>query len=897
MKTSFFSRVRGWAVTVCLAGGLGFNANPTSAQPRYTPVDGAVDVPAILPSAQSISSTDQLDRADPKPINFYADYFRISVAAAGQLEVTMDSGDDLDTYLKLCNASGEIVAANDDDDTGVLGVGSRITYGVTTPGIYYIVASTFGIRDVGNYNLNVSSTPAQTGFVPTQPSFGNVVFQLERGEAFSYQLAGGNGDARSNTLTYSVTAGNLPSGLTVGPNGLLSGTPQTLGVTTATIQVNGAASGSLTIEVVSTKPGPITVVLPTASTPGSLTVERDISFSVTTAGDVFAVNLDEWVADDGSTTELSVNGPIQYTLNGASGSIGTGTLYDDNISAGNITVNDGNLAFLSTIPVAAGDTFVLKSGSYVLPADLNAAAFNPQGNQTFAGKVFLNDSDGARLSPDVQLSPIAPTVTSPTSANTLATGALLGGTVTSDGGANITERGVVVIDVGSNGTLEIGGDGVSQFVATPTTTGTGVFTVAATGLSSNKTYAFSAYATNAIGTSYSPVATFTTTPPDPSGADALVVTTTADVAANDGVISLREAMIFANDQAGEDTITFAPTVFETRQTITLKSGSPLPGVVGALIISGPDAGVVVTGRVGPSNALLSVGSGASASSTKLFFVGSKTGVRNGGTFSLTDGGLSGSTTNLENLSGANATLVRCAVGSANVGVQNSGMLTVDGSTFAGITNALVNAANATATVRTSTFSGNAVGAVNSGAMTISNSTLSGNGDGVRNQSGNATVIQSTLVGNTNGVVNASGANLRLLRATIAGNGDGLRIGGSGTTELRSTLLVGNGTNLTGTPTSGGSNLVNVTASVAGLEVDGNGFPLLKPNGGPTATVALLAGSRAINTGESGIKTGNDQRGGEFPRVVNGRADIGAFEFQTPPTPQGLKDAAPSGGTS
>ena len=383
---------------------------------------------------------------------------------------------------------------------------------------------------------------------------------------------------------------------------------------------------------------------------------------------------------------------------------------------------------------------------------------------------------------------------------------------------------------------------------------------------------------------------------DDSEPRSLVVTTTSDSSTNiDGETSLREALIFANEKSGEDTITFDATVFETRQTITLGSGSPLPAVTGELILTGPDAGVEVTGRVGPNNALFSVGSGARASSTKLFFRGSKTGVRNNGTFTLSDGGFTGSTTNMEN--NGTATLVRCLVGQSSVGVQNNKTLTADGATFTGNTNALVNASGATAMVRTSTFSGNAAAVTNSGTMTLSNSTLGQNGDAVRNQGGSAIVLQSTLVGNSNGVLNSGGANLRLLRATVAGNGDGLRLSGSGTAELRSTLLVGNGTNLIGTPSSGGSNLTDVTAQVAGLETDGNGFPLLKPNGGPTATVALLSGSRAIDRGEVGIKSGNDQRGAEFPRVMNGRADIGAFEFQTPIAPQNLRETAPSGGSS
>lgn len=54
---------------------------------------------------------------------------------------------------------------------------------------------------------------------------------------------------------------------------------------------------------------------------------------------------------------------------------------------------------------------------------------------------------------------------------------------------------------------------------------------------------------------------------------------------------------------------------------------------------------------------------------------------------------------------------------------------------------------------------------------------------------------------------------------------------------------------------------------------------LKNNGGPTNTVALLTGSRGIDEGDPAFPPppNTDQRG--FPRIVNSRIDIGAFEVQ------------------
>ena len=63
-----------------------------------------------------------------------------------------------------------------------------------------------------------------------------------------------------------------------------------------------------------------------------------------------------------------------------------------------------------------------------------------------------------------------------------------------------------------------------------------------------------------------------------------------------------------------------------------------------------------------------------------------------------------------------------------------------------------------------------------------------------------------------------------------------------------------------------------------LRVDPRLAPLAN-NGGRTRTHALLDGSPAIDAGNNNANYAFDQRGEVFPRVVDGRADIGAFERQ------------------
>jgi hypothetical protein len=102
-----------------------------------------------------------------------------------------------------------------------------------------------------------------------------------------------------------------------------------------------------------------------------------------------------------------------------------------------------------------------------------------------------------------------PTVTTSAASSILAVSATLGGNVTADGGASVTDRGIVYSS--SDNTPTIGEGGVTQDA---NGSGTGSFSESISGLSSGTTYYFQAYATNSAGTSYGGVLNFKTdTPP------------------------------------------------------------------------------------------------------------------------------------------------------------------------------------------------------------------------------------------------------------------------------------------------------------------------------------------------------------------------------------------------
>jgi gliding motility-associated-like protein len=95
----------------------------------------------------------------------------------------------------------------------------------------------------------------------------------------------------------------------------------------------------------------------------------------------------------------------------------------------------------------------------------------------------------------------APTVTTGSSSTVTVNSATLAGNVSSDGGATVSEKGIVY------GTTS---DPTTSNTKLTNGTGTGAISANASGLAANTTYHYRAYATNVVGTSYGADQTFTT---------------------------------------------------------------------------------------------------------------------------------------------------------------------------------------------------------------------------------------------------------------------------------------------------------------------------------------------------------------------------------------------------
>ncbi len=228
-----------------------------------------------------------------------------------------------------------------------------------------------------------------------------------------------------------------------------------------------------------------------------------------------------------------------------------------------------------------------------------------------------------------------------------------------------------------------------------------------------------------------------------------------------------------------------------------------------------------------------------------------------------------------------------------------------------------------------TISGNSGGTGNGGgldfagggSLTITASTVSGNtaskGAGVFAYSniGNSTITNSTITGNKatgagGGIAVQGTGTLNLVNDTIVGNksanGGGLSVGnvglfpvqniGSLTVNVLNTIVANNtdtsqkAPDIAGKITARNSLIFSQTGItfVGSKATDIFGVdPHLGPlqnNGGPTMTMALLAGSIAIDAGDDSVlglpySLTTDQRG--LARKAGSHVDIGAFESQLP----------------
>ncbi len=364
-----------------------------------------------------------------------------------------------------------------------------------------------------------------------------------------------------------------------------------------------------------------------------------------------------------------------------------------------------------------------------------------------------------------------------------------------------------------------------------------------------------------------------------------------------GLCTLREAINDANNNLGNDTITFQRAFFTQPRTITL-GGTELSVIFsGTLTIDNTAPALVTVSGNNTSRVLLNDGV---TTVNRLIF----TGGNGGGTTTIDTGGAIYNSNALTlNQSQINGNTTNGSGG----GVFNQRVMTLSNSTvsdnsatgdngFGGGAAAFSSVDVVVTNIVGSTFFNNQAAAIgtggavdNVGTLNVANSTFSGNstinnggnGGAIWTQQGAVSIVNSTIAGN----------------ATSGGNSASGIYRDTGTVTLRNTIVAGNVNNtafpdvfsnaVPGSFVSGGNNLIGnpgaVTTFVNGTNADQTGSsgaplnPLLAPlalNGGSAFTRALLDGSAAINAGNNAAGTPLlDQRGA----ARSGAVDIGAVE--------------------
>ncbi|MDQ6861499.1 MAG: hypothetical protein M3032_10145 [Verrucomicrobiota bacterium] len=340
-----------------------------------------------------------------------------------------------------------------------------------------------------------------------------------------------------------------------------------------------------------------------------------------------------------------------------------------------------------------------------------------------------------------------------------------------------------------------------------------------------------------------------------------VFTVTTTDQHNDGTCStddcsFLEAVNAANAASGPSTIDFVPGLTGTIEATTTPAGIAL---VSPITIKGPGArNLAVTG----------VGEG------RVFFVSANNVVISG--LTIRSG---------------------YRYGEDGSGIYNTGSVTVNDCTF--LANnaasaphggaAFFNANGATASVLRSTFVSNftdreGAGVYNQGAFTATNCTFAKN---VASNGG------SVLSRPANGSGSTTLRNCTITGSTAFGVGAGIQADGApqqfqiSNSIVSANLAFAGNSDVSGSFASDGHNLIGSAGSSAGFvdgvkgdQVGSDSQPrdamlsAIGDNGGSMDTVALFAGSPAINAGDDSLASSADERG----LARNGTSDIGAFEF-------------------
>ncbi|MBE2286955.1 MAG: cadherin-like beta sandwich domain-containing protein [Prosthecobacter sp.] len=491
----------------------------------------------------------------------------------------------------------------------------NISMGGSTGALAVTVGDTSGETPVGSLILSAKSSN-QT-LIPN----GNITLGGS-GASRSINVVGVAGQTGSSTITLKVFDGARTTKNTFTVTVAAATSPTVTTPTSASITGTGATLGG---NVTSDGGATITgrgVVYSVTSTNSNPQIGGTGVSQASTSGTTGVFTVSSGTLSPGTAYSFAA-----YAINSVGtsySSVGTFTTLSANadlsalsFSAGTISFSAGTTSYSFNVPNATANTTVTATRSEAnatLQLQLNAGGFTSLTSGTASGSLSLNvgantvdvkvtAQDGTTIktytTTITRAAPLsAPTVTTPTSASIAGTVATLGGNVTSDGGAAITERGVIYSVTSTNSNPQINGTGVTKASTTGTT---GVFTLSSGTLTPGTAYSFAAYATNSVGTSYSSVGSFTTLSDNANLSNLAISSGTLSPVFASVTISYDAAVLRPTTS-----ITVTPTAAESHATIQVRinggsyasvtSGSPtssLPLNLGANTID-----VLVTAQDG-----------------------------------------------------------------------------------------------------------------------------------------------------------------------------------------------------------------------------------------------------------------------------------------------------------
>jgi len=224
-------------------------------------------------------------------------------------------------------------------------------------------------------------------------------------------------------------------------------------------------------------------------------------------------------------------------------------------SGGNITYNGGATVTVSGIVWSTTSTPTIAVSTKTTNGAANGAYTSSMTNLTpgtlYYVRSYATNSVGTNYGAQTSFTTLnTPTISATASAISITSStATIGGTITADGGASVTSRGVVYGTSSGSATYSV-----------TSGTGTGTYTISLTGLNPATTYYARSFATNSVGTVYGTETSFATIAIEPTvSATAVAASITGSSATSGGTISSN----------GGATVTVSGVVWSTTSTPTI----------------------------------------------------------------------------------------------------------------------------------------------------------------------------------------------------------------------------------------------------------------------------------------------------------------------------------------